>query len=77
MKRNCKDCKYHKKDGCSLLLIPNDLCFQFEYKKQNCKNCKYFDKSEFVLGNGECHRFPDSVTKCEGDYCGEFKTKKL
>ena len=58
-------------------------------KEQICKNCIYFNSNNDDNGDGECHRYPPTVTNGEDrdgicswftfpevdsyDWCGEYK----
>ena len=37
--------------------------------KQKCISCKFFLGGQVL---GECHRFPQSISKHENDWCGEY-----
>lgn len=37
--------------------------------KQKCISCKFFLGGHIL---GECHRFPQSISKHENDWCGEY-----
>lgn len=37
--------------------------------KQKCISCKFFLGGHVL---GECHRFPQSISKHENDWCGEY-----
>jgi len=37
--------------------------------KQKCISCKFFITGGIL---GECHRFPQSISKHENDWCGEY-----